>query len=164
MEITGSYLFHGDQQSVWNILMNPDAIASAIPGVKELVPLENEAHAWRAEAKIGFSAISGTYGGFIHMSEINAPTSYRLDVKGEGQQSLINGHAVMTLLFLPDTHQTQVTWVAEAAISGKIARIGQRVIKAAASFLSRKFFNGLAQQLNPAAVLEDDSAPDGPIP
>ncbi|NJO84182.1 MAG: hypothetical protein HC828_16255 [Blastochloris sp.] len=97
MQIQGSYTFEYDQQAVWNILMNPDAIAKAIPGVKEMVPLEGETYAWRAIAKIGVASVSGTYSGIIRMTEIEAPDRYRLTAEGEGQQSVINGTALITM-------------------------------------------------------------------
>jgi carbon monoxide dehydrogenase subunit G len=45
MEITGSYTFSFDQKAVWDILMNPDAIAKAIPGVQEMIPSRAKATA-----------------------------------------------------------------------------------------------------------------------
>lgn len=147
MEISGSYTFDADQETVWSVLMDPNAIANAIPGVKDLVPVENEANTWRAAAKIGVASVSGTYAGVIKMTEIDAPNQYRLTVSGEGQQSIIGGTALLKLNYMPDQNQTVVTWEAEANISGKLASVGQRVIKAAAGLMSRQFFQGLARQL-----------------
>lgn len=154
MEFTGSYTLKGDIQKVWELMINPDAIAKAVPGVKSMTPIDGAPDTWRAEAKIGFSAISGTYGGVIHMSDRNPPNSYRLNVKGEGQQSHIQGHAEISLTYDAAAGATTVAWVAHADIAGKLARIGQRVIKAAANFLARQFFANLAKQLDPNAVIE----------
>lgn len=147
MEISGSYTFDADQETVWSVLMDPSAIANAIPGVKDLVPVENEANTWRAAAKIGVASVSGTYAGVIKMTEIDAPNQYRLTVSGEGQQSIIGGTALLKLNYIPDQNQTIVTWEAEANISGKLASVGQRVIKAAAGLMSRQFFQSLARQI-----------------
>ncbi|NJK81193.1 MAG: carbon monoxide dehydrogenase subunit G [Chloroflexaceae bacterium] len=150
MQIQGSYTFEYDQQAVWNILMNPDAIAKAIPGVKEMVPLEGETYAWRAIAKIGVASVSGTYSGIIRMTEIEAPDRYRLTAEGEGQQSVINGTALITMQPAQEAGKTVVVWDAEASLAGKLASIAQRLIKSAAGLLSRQFFGGLAKQLKAA--------------
>jgi hypothetical protein len=154
MEFTGSYTLKGDIQKVWELMVDPDAIAKAVPGVKAMTPVEGETDTWRAEAKIGFSAISGNYAGIIHMTDRNPPNSYRLNIKGEGQQSHIQGHAEISLTYDAAAGTTTVAWDAHADIAGKLARIGQRVIKAAANFLARQFFGNLAKQLDPNAVVE----------
>lgn len=160
MQITGSYAFKFDKQSVWEILNNPDAIAKAIPGVKEMVPIEGEDNAWRATAKIGVASVSGTYSGTIHMTELTPPHSYRLTAQGEGQQSVISGTALMTLTYDEAKQQTIVAWDADAHLSGKLASIAQRLVKGAAALLSRQFFGGINKQLRKAKGLaEEEPAP-----
>jgi uncharacterized protein len=161
MQITGSYTFDFDQQAVWDILMNPDAIAKAIPGVQQMIPLENEPDAWRTTARLSVASLNGTYHGVIRMSELDPPRQYRLTVTGEGQQSVINGTALITLASASDsdTPKTNVSWIAEANLSGKLASIAQRLVSVAASMLSRQFFSGLARQLGESDVPQpsDDS-------
>lgn len=149
MELSGNFTFNADQETVWQLLMDPNAIAQALPGVDQLDPLEGEENAWRAEAKIGIAAVSGRYAGIVRMSEQQPPTQYRLTVSGEGQQSIISGSALISLSYDEEAKQTLLDWKAEANISGKLASIGQRVIKAAANMMSKQFFGGLARQLPP---------------
>lgn len=153
MELSGNHVFDHPQEKVWAALMDPKVIASAIPGVEELQPIEGEANAWRADAKIGIAAVSGRYTGIIRMSEIQAPRQYRLTVSGEGQQSIINGTALITLHYDPETRQTNLTWEAQANINGNLARVGQRVIKSAAGLMSKNFFDGVDKQI-PAEVAQ----------
>ncbi len=147
MELNGQYTFADEQEIVWQHLMDPAVIAGALPGVDELMPVEGEENAWRAEAKISIAAINGRYGGFVRMSEQTPPKQYRLTVNGEGQQSIINGTALITLSYNEETHETLLTWQADANISGKLASIGQRVVKAAAAMLSKQFFSAVANQI-----------------
>src|SRR5688572_2867160 len=160
MQITGSYTFDFDQQAVWDILMNPDAIASAIPGVQQMVPLD-EPTAWRVVVRLSVASLNGTYNGVIRISELDAPNQFRLTVTGEGQQSVINGTAIIKLQpdTSADTPKTLVSWTAEATLSGKLASIAQRLVSVAASMLSRQFFSGLARQLGaPNLPQLDDSS------
>ncbi len=127
--------------------MDPNAIAQAIPGVDRLIPIEGESNAWRATAKIGIASVSGTYTGVVRITDLEPIHQYRLTVSGEGQQSIINGTALMKLAYDPELQKTVLTWDAEANIAGKLASIGQRLIGAAANMLSRQFFSALAKQL-----------------
>ena len=148
MEITGDYTFEADQQTTWNLLMNTDAIAAALPGVEELVPVEGETNQWRAEANLKIGSIGGTYTGVITMSEHEEPTKYRLTVAGEGQASIIQGTALIELMpNSDDSSKTTITWTADANISGKLASVGQRLIKATANMMSKRFFSELAKNL-----------------
>ena len=147
MELSGQYIFETDQDTVWNLLMDPQAIANALPGVDKLDPIEGEENAWRANAKLGIAAISGRYSGTVRMSEQNPPEQYRLTVNGQGQQSIIDGSALITLSYDEEHQRTVLEWEAEANISGKLIRIGQRVVKSAANLMSRQFFGALAEQI-----------------
>jgi carbon monoxide dehydrogenase subunit G len=147
LKLSGNFTFDAEPGAVWTVLMNPDAIASALPGVNGLVPIEGETHAWRATAKLGIASVSGSYTGTVRMSDIEAPTQFVLTVSGEGQQSIINGSAHLHLADSPDAGKTLLTWEAEANISGRLASIAQRLIVAAASLLSKQFFQGLEKQI-----------------
>ena len=148
MNLSGDYKFDAPQETVWNLLMDPDVIASAIPGVDEFVPIEGEADAWNVKAKINIATVNGAYMGTVRMSEQQPPNQYRLTVNGEGQQSIIGGTVLITLANDEANQQTLITWDAEANISGKLARVGQRVIGAAANMMSKRFFNSVAQQID----------------
>ena len=147
MKLTDTFTFDGDQETVWKLLMDPAVIAKAIPGVDQLVPLEGEINAWRATAKIGIASINGVFSGIVRMSEIEAPTQYRLTVSGEGQQSFIGGTGLLKLHYDTAAQKTILTWDADANISGKLASIAQRVITAAAIMLSKQFFKCVANEL-----------------
>ena len=129
------------------VLMNVDAIAAALPGVDKMIPVEGEAGTWKTTAKLGVANISGTYTGTVKMSELEPPTQYRLTVNGEGQASIINGSALLTLTYQPDEGVTIVSYDADAHLTGKLASIGQRLIAPAAKMLAKMFFGNLAKQL-----------------
>ncbi len=151
MNLSGSYRFTEPRQQVWATLMDPDAISAAIPGVEEFVPIEGEEYSWQAIAKVSMAAVSGRFAGNIRMSEIEAPESYRLSISGEGQGSIISGSVFMKLEDADGGAATTLHWDAEANISGKLARVGQRLIKAAAGMMSKRFFSGLARQIQTVA-------------
>ena len=151
MKISGTHSFQADQSAVWGVLMNPDAIARALPGVERLIPIDGETSAWRATAKIGIAAVSGSYTGIVRMSDIVAPDRFLLSVEGEGQGSIIGGSCQMVLTYDPATNTSLVSWTADASVFGRLAGIGQRLMAAAATMLARQFFGALARQIPGAA-------------
>ena len=148
MKLSGTYTFQADQAAVWKVLMDPQAIARALPGVDALIPIEGESNAWNVTAKLGIAMISGTFSGTIRMSDLQAPESYRLSVAGEGMQSVVSGYALIHLV--PDTSaapKTVLNWEGDATISGRLAGIGQRLIGSTATTMANQFFGALAKQV-----------------
>jgi len=151
MKLGGKYHFGATREQVWHTLMDPDATAAAIPGVEKFLPLEGEEHAWQAVAKVNMAVVSGRFAGQVRMSDIEAGERYRLSVSGEGQGSIINGSVLIQLEDADGGAATTLHWDAEANISGKLARVGQRLIKAAAGMMSKRFFGSLARRIQGAA-------------
>jgi carbon monoxide dehydrogenase subunit G len=149
MQITGTYRFEHDCETVWNLLMDPQAIATALPGVDVLVPIEDEENAWRADAIIKVATIRGEYSGEVRISEHAPPKCYRIAFNASGQNSHIASSALITLLPDSDRNHTVLYYEADVHISGKLAGIGQRLIKATARLLSKQFFNCLDGELAP---------------
>ena len=147
MKIAGAYSLKADQHAVWDVFMNTDAIAKALPGVDRLVPIEGETNAWRVTAKIGIAAVSGSYTGIVHMTEIVPPDRFRLSVDGEGQGSFIGGSVVVELSADTTSNTTMISWTADANVFGRLAGVGQRLMAAAATMLARQFFGSLARQI-----------------
>ena len=148
MNLSGEFVFDASQEIIWDLLMDPGVVANDIPGIDEFIPIEGEIDAWHAKAKISVASVSGTYVGTVRMSEQAAPAQYRLTVNGEGQQSIIGGSVLIKLAYDVSNQQTILTWDAETNVSGKLARVGQRVIGAAAKMMSRRFFASVAQQID----------------
>jgi uncharacterized protein len=150
MKLSDKFTFDAEQEAVWNVLMNPDAIAQALPGVDHLVPIEGEANAWRVTVKLSVASVNGVYSGTIRMTDIEPMTRYVLTVSGEGQQSIIGGVAQINLSYDAEKQKTVINWEADANLSGRLASIGQRLVSAAASMLSRQFFQSIAKQVKAA--------------
>ncbi len=147
MQLSGTYTFNADQQTVWKLLMDPQAIAKALPNAQSMTPIEGETDAWRVIVKLNLPVINGAFNGIIRMSEQVEPDHYRLTVSGEGQQSVIGGTALITLAPDAGGAKTLLKWVADANISGKLAGIGQRLAGSVAPMMANQFFNGMAKQL-----------------
>ena len=136
MEIAGSYSFAASRDRVWNLMLDPGAIASCIPGCEELVP--DGENRYRARITLGIAAIVGTYDGVVVISDQVEHHSYKLSVEGQGKPGFVKGDAAITLV--PDGGSTTVNVIGTVQTGGAIARMGQRLVGAAAKMMQDKFF------------------------
>jgi carbon monoxide dehydrogenase subunit G len=136
MDITGSYTFTAPPERVWDLMMDPAAIAACIPGCEALEP--DGVDRYRARITLGLAAITGTYDGTVVITEKVAPSSYRLAVEGQGRPGFVKGSAAITLR--PDGGGTIVELTAAVQTGGAIARLGQRLIGSAAKMMQDRFF------------------------
>jgi carbon monoxide dehydrogenase subunit G len=95
MDITGTYTFAASAQKVWALMLDPEAIASCIPGCDRLEP--DGVDRYKAAITIGIAAITGNYEGTVTISEKAEPTSYKLTVEGQGRPGFVKGTVTITL-------------------------------------------------------------------
>ena len=145
MQLNGQHEFEAAPSVVWEVLHDPGAIARALPGVQALEPIEGEENAFRAQAKLQVAAIGGSYAGELRLSELKPPHSYRMKVQGEGQSSRFNGEVGIQLS--ETAAGARLEWRADAQVSGLLARVGQRLIKATANMMSKRFFAALGEEI-----------------
>jgi carbon monoxide dehydrogenase subunit G len=136
MEISGSYTFAAPREQVWQLMLDPVAIASCIPGCEQLEP--DGENRYRARITLGISAIVGTYDGVVVIADRVEHQSYRLSVEGQGKPGFVKGDAAISLL--SDGGTTTVNVTGTVHTGGAIARMGQRLIGAAAKMMQDKFF------------------------
>ena len=143
MEITGSYAFAAPRERVWNLMLDPAAIASCIPGCEQLEPDGDDRY--KARITLGLAAIVGTYDGTVVISEKVPHESYRLSVEGQGKPGFVKGDAAISLV--SDGSTTTVNVTGSVQTGGAIARMGQRLIGAAAKMMQDKFFACMQSKL-----------------
>ena len=143
MDITGTYRFNAPPEKVWALMLDPDAIASCIPGCEKLEP-EGDDH-YRAAITIGMAAITGKYEGTVVISNKVMPSSYTLSVEGQGRPGFVKGEARIALR--ADGASTIVDVTGSAQTGGTIARLGQRLIGSAAKMMQDRFFACMQEKI-----------------
>ena len=146
MDVTGSYVFNASPQRVWDLMLDPRAIASCIPGCETLEPVGPDR--FRAKITIGLAAITGTYEGTVVITEKLEPLSYRLEVEGQGKPGFVKGNAALALRAEGGTTVVDVKGTVQTG--GAIARLGQRLIGAAAKMMQDRFFACMQGKLVPS--------------
>jgi len=136
MDISGTYTFDAPSARVWDLLMDPDVIASCIPGCDRFEPEGDDRY--RARLTVALAAVTGTYEGLVVLSDKIPLTSYRLTGEGQGRAGFVKGSSVITLRAGGET--TTVEVVATVQAGGTIARVGQRLIGSVSKMMLDRFF------------------------
>jgi carbon monoxide dehydrogenase subunit G len=136
MDISGSYTFDAPPTRVWDLLMDPNAIASCIPGCQHFEADGEDRY--RARLHIALAAVTGTYEGLVILSDKVPPTSYRLTGEGKGHAGFIKGTADIALHDAGEA--TTVDVRAAIQVGGTIARVGQRLVGSVSKMMLDRFF------------------------
>jgi len=137
MELTGSRIINADRATVWSHLNDPETLRACIPGCQELSGNAEDGFEATVRQKIG--PVSATFKGVVALSDVNAPESYRISGEGKGGVAgFAKGGANVVLAEVEGG--TELSYVADVAIGGKLAQLGSRLIDGVARKLSDEFF------------------------
>ena len=143
MDINGTYTFAAPRERVWNLLLDPEALRGALPGVKEFKKSGDDEY--EATMSIGVGAVKGTYTGKIQVRDQEPTSHYRLIVEGNGRPGFLKGDGLIELADAEGS--TVVTYKGQAQVGGMIAGVGQRLVSASAQLVISQFFKAMDRQL-----------------
>lgn len=143
MDISGTFTFAAPQDRVWTLLMDPDAIASCIPGCSGFEP--DGPNRFKVTLAVALAAITGSYTGTVVLTDIAPDTSYTLEAQGQGRPGFVNGRA--TIVLASDGPATTVTVTGSVQTGGTIARLGQRLVGSVSQMMLERFFGCLQSKL-----------------
>ncbi|MEL6227024.1 MAG: carbon monoxide dehydrogenase subunit G [Pseudomonadota bacterium] len=156
MKLAGTRHIAADRQAVWEKLNDPDVLKRCIPGCQSLEQLSPTELKATAGLKIG--PMNAKFTGNVTLKDLNPPENYRIEGSGSGGVAgRASGGADVKLTAVEGG--TELSYDVDAAVSGKIAQLGQRLIDATANQLADKFFDAFQSEFAPAPAAADDAAP-----
>ncbi|MFQ5772675.1 MAG: CoxG family protein [bacterium] len=143
MKIEGELILSASADKIWEMLQDPAFLAEILPGCKELKPSGKDQFKGILEAKVG--PISSQYTTQFSIHDKNPPHSYLLKIAGNGKGGFVRADTFVSLH--PQKTTTIFKYHGEATIGGTIARVGQRLVDAAAKMLINKGFKSLQEKV-----------------
>ena len=128
MRLEGEYLFEGPREAVWELVRDPEVLASALPGTQSLEQISESEYAGKMHVRIG--PVAGVFAGGIVISDEVPPESCTLSVDGRGTPGFAKGMGHITLSEIAED-QTLLSYEGEMQVGGRIASVGQRLIDTA---------------------------------
>ena len=95
MELTARYVFPAPAARVWELLMDPQVIASCLPGSEQFESIGEDQY--RVVLRAGVAAITGSFEGTVVIADKQPPVSYRLIVDARGRSGFVKGESMMKL-------------------------------------------------------------------
>ena len=144
MKIGGEYIFNGPREDVWEIVRDPEVLATALPGTKSLDKVGENEYAGEMNVRVG--PVSGLFAGRLVVSNEVPPESCTLTVDGRGSPGFINGTGNVVLSDKGD-ETTLMTYDGDVQIGGRLASVGQRLLDTASKSMIRQGLEALNMAL-----------------
>jgi carbon monoxide dehydrogenase subunit G len=144
VKIAGEYVFNGPREKVWELVRDPEVLATALPGTQSLNQVsENE---YEGEMHVRVGPVAGAFSGRVVASDEVPPESYTLMVEGKGAPGFAKGTGHVQLMDQGDG-TTLMKYEGEMQIGGRIASVGQRLMDSASKSMIRQGLETLNKAL-----------------
>lgn len=167
MKLEGSQTIGVGRDAVWAALNDPEVLKRCIPGCQSLEKTSDTAFEAVVKQKVG--PVSATFTGVVELTNLNPPASYTISGEGKGGAAgFAKGGADVSLNEVEGG--TELVYVAEAKVGGKIAQLGARLIDGFAKKMADQFFTDFKAAVEgdagvtaaPAAPVPEEHATDAP--
>jgi carbon monoxide dehydrogenase subunit G len=144
MDMTGEFHIPAPRDTVWKALNDPEILKRSIAGCEELEKTSDTEFTAKVTAKVG--PVKARFTGKVTLSDLDPPNGYKITGEGQGGAAgFAKGSA--EVLLEPEGDGTLLKYVVHAAIGGKLAQIGARLIDGAANKMAGEFFSSFASNV-----------------
>ena len=147
MDFQGHFRSPAPLATTWEFVMDPERMARCGPGVRG-VEILDDTH-YRITARVGIGAIAATFRVDAELTEVVDHERAGVRVTAQAPGTAVEGVASMTLA--DDGDGSRMDWEARVTISGKLAAVGERLIRSTADRLIRQTFDCVRTRLSEAA-------------
>ncbi|SEG48630.1 xanthine dehydrogenase family protein molybdopterin-binding subunit [Marinobacterium lutimaris] len=139
-------------QEIFDSLLDPAVLAAIIPGCHQLV-LDGE-NRYRADVTVGVGLIKARFQALVQLSDLEPPNALCLSGSGSSPMGSAEGRAQIRLTPIEEG-RTRLDYQYDAAVGGKIASVGARMLQGASRVIIGQIFSRLSQQM------QGETAPTG---
>jgi carbon monoxide dehydrogenase subunit G len=130
----GSVVIEADAARVWEFLLDSEKVSACIPGVTNVQQIDDRTFTGRMDARVGPIAGKFTFEATIVESEPLRQLVARLEGKDSVTKGTVHSDTVVNLKSLNE-HATELTYRAAVDVKGRLAIIGDMILRATASVL-----------------------------
>ncbi len=159
MDMTGEFRIPAPREAVWKALNDPEILKQCIAGCEELEKTSDTEFVAKVTARVG--PVKAGFTGKVTLSDLDPPNGYKITGEGQGGAAgFARGGAEVHLE--PDGDGTLLKYTVNAAIGGKLAQIGARLIDGTARKMANDFFAKFAEIVGAAAPPASGTEPIQP--
>lgn len=146
MTLAGAFVFRGPRAAVWELLHDPDVLAAAMPGARQLVRTADGRY--EGVMKVGLGPVTAAeFTLVVTLIDEVPPDRFTMAIDSQGTLGFTRGSARVALAET-DGPATTMTYTADLQVGGRIASVGQRVVESAAKAMTAKGLEALQRALD----------------
>lgn len=165
IRIEKSFTVEAPPERVWAFLVDPERVASCLPGAAITGKVDEDTYAGTMKVKLG--PVSASYRGRLRFDRLDRE-SWTAELSGGGEETKGKGGARMTMTSrLEETAAgTEVSVVSDVEVTGILAQFGRGMIQNVSDRMFETFTSRMRDQLEDdgaggtAGSLEEDEALD----
>lgn len=150
MHFEGEQTIHAPIASVWAFFMDPNKVAECAPGFKSM-EIVGPDH-FKPTVSVGIGPVKSTFTLDVHMTNKQEPTRAEATARGNAAGTAVEMQGSMDLAEVSSS-VTNMRWVANVNVSGKIASLGARLMESTANKLTGRFFDCTREKLEAQAAV-----------
>ncbi|MBY0436654.1 MAG: carbon monoxide dehydrogenase subunit G [Burkholderiales bacterium] len=148
MEIKGERIIPAKRPVVWAALNDPGVLQRSIPGCETIEKVSDTELNATLTLKVG--PVKAKFKGNVKLVDLMPPQQYT--IVGEGQGGVAGfGKMKATVTLAEVDGGTQLNYLADAQVGGKLAQVGSRLIEGTATKLAQEFFDAFEKNVVPTA-------------
>jgi uncharacterized protein len=144
MNLEGEHLFKGPRQDVWEMIRDPEVLATALPGTQKLNKIDEQHYEGAMNVRIG--PVSGAFSGKLEIADEVPPQKCTLIVEGRGAAGFAKGTGHVIFDDCGD-NTTLLKYSGDMQIGGTLASVGQRMIDSVSKGMIKQAFETLDKTL-----------------
>lgn len=145
MIIEGRYVFDGPREEVWPLLLDPEVLATTLPGCKQLTRTDEATYEGVMQVGVG-PITAAEFRVRVQIRDAEPPERYRMEVDGKGRFGFSRGQADVELSETPEGG-TAMQYRADLQVGGKIAGVGQRLLDTVSRAMTKQALEALNREL-----------------
>ena len=143
MNFKGKVTLNAPQEKVWDTVLDVNEFAACFPGVEDLVLVDASTFTGTMKANVG--PINGDFRFTAKIVDSTPPSDLTAEVEGQDSltKSAMTSTISMSLSPAEAAGATDLAYHAEVKIKGRLAIIGDMVMRPAGAQVIKEFFNRL---------------------
>jgi carbon monoxide dehydrogenase subunit G len=138
MRLEGSFVVAAPQAQVWTQITDAALMAGCIPGCEAIEVVDDKTY--RARVKVEVGPIKARFNLLVEVTEEVAPSRVLSTTRGEeGTRASVVAAENELLLIAQDAATTEIRYVSEVSVTGRLGKFGLGVMKKKAQSLSEEF-------------------------
>lgn len=145
MKYQGKVSLQATAETVWDVVLDIEQFADCMPGMQNLVKIDDRTFEGGMSAKVG--PVAGDIRFRSQIVDVDPHVSLTAHVEGEDSLTKSTMTSDITMTLSPDGAVTELAYVAEVNIKGRLGIVGDMILRATGVQVIEEFFNRLRKKV-----------------